>query len=734
MIRLFFLTLLLFSSSLLPFSSIEAGKLPLYRGLNFLLPSVVSGNLRHSISLAVVSNTSVDSVEITGLYVKVYQNPDRNSSVVILAEHGQRFQVQGRGNGWFQIRVMNTPGWVSSTDAKLYDPAAEKAALEQKKKALESKSLALDSSPSVGNPEMQDTGGKSQESQSQKQVATHDRSSNLMQSKPSKAAKTDSYVEQKTNQNPVRQMPQESSAYSARSNSSAKTRQQTSDRKKQIKEPPAHKITKNSTSGNSSASKSESPKSDSSNSAPAQGDSLEHTENEFSAPIDPSKVGSVEKVNKPHSDPVVISGQGGFTGKLSTIGANTTKAVGNFFSGIQETFSSIVSRFSKANSTDSSRLNKSSPAADMKKDQQKQLSEDKYVQIVQGPIRVLQELNPESPILGMVSRGAHFPLIEAGDSWCKIEYKSKEGWIERRYLNIVDAPSSIIFKDFIWLLAGLVALVLIFIIIRLIMARFDKVRNEWFESIAVEKKFLLVARSEKTIQRYLTNSPTTLHKTFAELGFTINIAPSIPEVGRILTHFLPDFIAVDWTLRPDIFPAIEHILTSRASSANVLTLFYNVPSPEYAPRSRKLPNAHYFGTMFIDRDIFSLVTPLISKSSTSGQQQSIQKSVEEAALTGDVGDGSLAEVFQFAEIGRKTGCLLVENKKPFGLVFFKDGIIVYAATRKSVARNAVFDILNLEDGRFRFVLNKKPQNSNCKIPTLGILMEWTKELDEANGR
>ncbi|MFW5775084.1 MAG: DUF4388 domain-containing protein, partial [Chitinivibrionales bacterium] len=672
----------------------------------FLLPSSVNGSINQMFPFAAVSQSGADLVEITGLYVKVYASPDKSSSVVVLAEQGQRFSIEKIEGEWFQILVMDTPGWVSSKEAKLYDPAAEQKALAAQKQAEEQ--ARLDSLQKAEEQAEAEAEEKKQQEETQKE-RPENRQAKAKQDVP--GAK-----EQDTPRPNTRQQSRPTPARQR----TARRRLEQKNSEAQRNTPPTPAV---------SQPRSETQQVSDTSPVDSEETGIDTAQERLSAPIDPSRVGPMNNAAAPEK--TAPAEEKSFSDKLGEFGSSVSETMQSFVAGVKNVSESVFSRFSRSRSSEPQRSG-TGPQKDSEPKATNQKNQQRYVQVVQGPVRVLQELNPESPILGMANRGAHFPLINAGDSWVKILYKNNEGWVERRYLSIVDAPSSIIVKDFLWLLVGLVVLVVIVIIIRLILARFDKVRNEWFESVAVEKKILLVARGEKSIQRYLTNTPTTLHKTFSELGFTINIAPSVQDVHRILTHFLPDFIAVDWTMQQNIFPAIEHILTSRASTANLLTLFYNVPSPEHAPRSRKLPNAHYFGAMFNDRDIFSLVTPLISRSST--QQQSIQKSVEEAALTGDVADGSLAEVFQFAEIGRKTGCLLLEDKKPFGLVFFNKGIIIYAATRKNVAREAVFDILNLEEGRFRFVLNKKPQNSNCKLPTLGILMEWTKEIDEAHGR
>ncbi len=141
-------------------------------------------------------------------------------------------------------------------------------------------------------------------------------------------------------------------------------------------------------------------------------------------------------------------------------------------------------------------------------------------------------------------------------------------------------------------------------------------------------------------------------------------------------------------------------------------------------------NTVFLGLNFSDRDIFKLVTPLIK----SEKSKNLQKSMQSSALQGNIADGNLLEVLQFIEIGNKTGCLLIETDRPFGLIYFLNGRIIYAATAQEIiGKEAVFMILNLKEGNFRFILNRKPKSSNANLSTLEILMEWTKALDEANG-
>ena len=71
------------------------------------------------------------------------------------------------------------------------------------------------------------------------------------------------------------------------------------------------------------------------------------------------------------------------------------------------------------------------------------------------------------------------------------------------------------------------------------------------------------------------------------------------------------------------------------------------------------------------------------------------------------------------DINKKTGCLLVENHHPEGMIFFEDGIITYAITNSQVAEQAVFDILSMKHGRFQFLPDKKPTKRQMQLDIVG---------------
>jgi hypothetical protein len=354
----------------------------------------------------------------------------------------------------------------------------------------------------------------------------------------------------------------------------------------------------------------------------------------------------------------------------------------------------------------------------------------KYFQITFGPARILLYLNPDAPILGMAKKGDVFPLVGEGDSWCKIAYADTVGWVERRNGKIIDAPKSLIASDFLYIGGALLILALLFGLLMAILSIIKKKRNIKAEDSAIKKNVLIVAKTNKTIQYTLTDTTTTLDRCFAEIGFDISVAKDPASIRNFVQNQTFDLLIIDWKFERNIVAYLEQLFSTIPNATNILCIVYNTPDPAAMRPGRIFLNTVFLGLNFSDRDIFKLVTPLIK----SEKSKNLQKSMQSSALQGNIADGNLLEVLQFIEIGNKTGCLLIETDRPFGLIYFLNGRIIYAATAQEIiGKEAVFMILNLKEGNFRFILNRKPKSSNANLSTLEILMEWTKALDEANG-
>lgn len=345
-------------------------------------------------------------------------------------------------------------------------------------------------------------------------------------------------------------------------------------------------------------------------------------------------------------------------------------------------------------------------------------------------------LSTSSPVLGVAFRGERYRLVAAGKTWCKIVFGDTLGWIRREEVGIPgqqrrEGPIAELLRSPRLLIAS-TAVVLTGLLAALIIALVGALRKRKAKRRArtsSSKTCLLVAHTPKRVEYAFSSTRVSLEKCFTEIGFDVTTATQIEVARNILTHYVPDVICVDWEFSRDVQGELERMLTDKVTTANSFVIFYNVPDPPTVARSSIILNASYLGFSVSDRDIFKLVTPLVI---TGRKTKIIRKSVEAHALEGDIGPESLLEILQFIEIGKKTGCLLVDRESPFGMLYFDEGEIVFAAAPGLSGKQAVWRMLDLNRGKFRFVAGRLPNSRNITEGTLAILMQWSKERDEAS--
>jgi hypothetical protein len=353
----------------------------------------------------------------------------------------------------------------------------------------------------------------------------------------------------------------------------------------------------------------------------------------------------------------------------------------------------------------------------------------KFFEVLIGPTKVLKEVNPQSPILGLANKNDIYPLVYIGTTWSRVVYKNDTGWIDASRGRVTDTPTdargnipAIIVYVFIGVCISLIALLGVFFII-------SSTKRQKFRKVSLKRDVLIISPVEKEIHYSLTNTSTSLSKCFSEIGFKVSTAHDLDHARILLVHYAPDVLVVDWRLERNIQPTIQSLLSIKGAEISIIVIFFNVPDPAEMEKRNTTPTLHYVGPVFSDRDIFKFVTPLLIEQKGS---RAFKKSVQSAALEGEIGSGNLVEVMQFIEIGRKTGCLFIALRNPIGLIYFEAGRIIYAATRAAAGREAVYEILNFKEGRFRFAIDKTTAKKNANLSTLEVLMDWTKGNDEAH--
>ncbi|MDR2592635.1 MAG: SH3 domain-containing protein [Chitinispirillales bacterium] len=365
----------------------------------------------------------------------------------------------------------------------------------------------------------------------------------------------------------------------------------------------------------------------------------------------------------------------------------------------------------------------------------------KYAQVKQDNTLIRYYLDPQAPYLYKARKGDWFVLVDVGKSgtWCKVIYKDTTGWILVSDVDILTTEptkANIVVEEAKTLVFGLLALGIVVLIVSVIVT-LRHIKTERMRNIYVQKNALILAKESKHVQYMLTNATATMEHCFAEIGFNVSVAKDSVTARNHIENNMPDLILVDWDFETAIFAKIDNLFVRLMPQNMPHFLFYNVPDPTSVPPGKALRNVNFLGLSIVDRDIFKVVTPLLIHKGDAGSANDMQKGLQRCALEGEIAGGNLLEVLQFIEIGSKTGCLMVETRGPFGLVYFSDGRIIYAAAKGPdggpiYGVEGVYEILNQPMGKFRFITNKQPKVANLNLPTLSVLMEWTKEKDEAH--
>jgi len=103
-----------------------------------------------------------------------------------------------------------------------------------------------------------------------------------------------------------------------------------------------------------------------------------------------------------------------------------------------------------------------------------------------------------------------------------------------------------------------------------------------------------------------------------------------------------------------------------------------------------------------------------------------------SGLVGQLSDISPVELCQMINSNQKTGILELEFERDHGIAAFNEGDLVHAEFYELTGKDAFYEILSLENGRFKFIqgLDKNQR----KYPVIGsfmaLLMEGMKRFDD----
>ncbi len=116
-------------------------------------------------------------------------------------------------------------------------------------------------------------------------------------------------------------------------------------------------------------------------------------------------------------------------------------------------------------------------------------------------------------------------------------------------------------------------------------------------------------------------------------------------------------------------------------------------------------------------------------------KMNLQRAEELASgMVGQLSDISLVELCQMINVNQKTGRLNIEFEEKRAVIMFNEGELVYAELHGLVGKEAFYQILSLNNGRFKFSqgLTEIEKRRDVIGGFMGMLMEGMKRLDDRN--
>ena len=250
----------------------------------------------------------------------------------------------------------------------------------------------------------------------------------------------------------------------------------------------------------------------------------------------------------------------------------------------------------------------------------------------------------------------------------------------------------------------------------------------------------MVARHDKVIQSPITGVYINLGKCFEDLGFTVQRASSLAELDLQLRQGLPGVMGVDCRLGPRVLREVARLAPQYPGLRECVFLFYNAERPEHLRPPAALPHAHFLGLAFASQQVMEILAPAFDfleaavdeedGEDAEGRREAAREKESGAVFEGKVSENSLPEILQFLEIGRRTGLLSLENDLPAGVINFHEGDIVSAHTHHNEWLEAVYEILSLGAGKFRFFPGRVTVRSATRLSVTEVLLHWAQRMDE----
>ena len=104
---------------------------------------------------------------------------------------------------------------------------------------------------------------------------------------------------------------------------------------------------------------------------------------------------------------------------------------------------------------------------------------------------------------------------------------------------------------------------------------------------------------------------------------------------------------------------------------------------------------------------------------------------EDRALEGNLRMMSLASIVQINCEERNKAQLLLNYQGQSGTIFFRDGEMIHAEANGKTGEEAVYQLLEWEDGSFQLKMGAEPSLQTIETPWSGVILEGMRRIDES---
>ena len=102
----------------------------------------------------------------------------------------------------------------------------------------------------------------------------------------------------------------------------------------------------------------------------------------------------------------------------------------------------------------------------------------------------------------------------------------------------------------------------------------------------------------------------------------------------------------------------------------------------------------------------------------------------DSEISGNLAQMFLPDLWQMLTLNQKSGIIQVEGEKISGSIYVEKGSIVAAVSQSITGEKALFRMIPLREGRFRFVPGKVEVHQTIKSPSQHLMLEGLRQFDE----